>query len=285
MRSASFVHITDTHIGNDHGADDTLFSNTRAHLDYVLDQVRSLPRTPDFVIVSGDLTNRGEPESFDHVRERFAALGLPVVFALGNHDARRPFYERVLQEPARGDAPYDHDVVHAGVHVVVLDSSVPGSHIGGVDDDQLTWLRDALQRHPELPKLVVVHHPPAPVPHPVFDFLNLRAGDAERIGDALAGADVLAVLSGHVHHDQYMVWRGVPCIVSAGLHNITDVVTEHALRAVDGGAFGIGDIVDGALRYVSVPLPGQLRELHSYDVDRIRSYLTSDHHAPDASPA
>jgi len=131
----------------------------------------------------------------------------------------------------------------------------------------------------------VVHHPPAPVPHPVFDVLNLRSGDAERIGDTLQGADVLAVLSGHVHHDQYMLWRGLPCIVSAGLHNVTDVLTEDALRAVDGGTFGIGEVIDGALRYVSVPLPGQLRELHRYDVALIRSYLERSHETPQPTPA
>lgn len=273
MESARFVHLSDVHLSRDGRDDAWLFSDTLANLDYALGWIRAMGTPPDFVVVSGDLTNHGHEESFDVLRDRMASLGIPVIYALGNHDERGPFYERVLGEPERGAVPYDHDQVVAGVHVVTLDSSTPGTHVGGLEDDQLVWLEAALARHRELPKLVVVHHPPAPVPHPVFDFLNLRAGDADRLGDVLSGANVLGVLSGHVHHDQFMVWRGTPCIVSAGLHNVTDVGTEDALRAVRGGAFGLGSIVDGALRYVSVPLPGDLTELHRVDVAMMRAHF------------
>lgn len=273
METARFVLLSDVHLSRDGGDDAWLFSDTLANLDYALGWIRALPTPPDFVVVSGDLTNHGHEESFDVLSERMASLGVPVVYALGNHDERGPFYERVLGEPERGSAPYDHDQVLAGVHVVALDSSTPGTHVGSLEDEQLDWLAATLARHPELPKLVVVHHPPAPLPHPAFDFLNLRAGDADRLADVLEGANVLGVLSGHVHHDQFMVWRGLPCIVSAGLHNVTDVGTEDALRAVRGGAFGLGSVVDGALRYVSIPIPGDLSELHRIDLAAMRAHF------------
>jgi len=280
METTRFVHLSDVHLSRQGSDDASLFSDTLANLDFALAWIRSLRTPPDFVIVSGDLTNHGHEESFHVLRDRLASLGLPVLYALGNHDERRAFYAGVLGEPERGLAPYDHDVAIAGVHVVTLDSSTPGTHVGGLDDEQFVWLADALARHPELPKLIVVHHPPAPVPHPVFEFLNLRAGDGERLAAALAGANVLGVLSGHVHHDQFMIWRGLPFIVSAGLHNVTDISAEDDLRAIRGGSFGLGSVVEGALRYVSIPLPGDGAEVHKIPVDTIRRRIESPAHAP-----
>jgi len=77
-----------------------------------------------------------------------------------------------------------------------------------------------------------------------------------------------------------MIWRGLPFIVSAGLHNVTDISAEDDLRAIRGGSFGLGSVVEGALRYVSIPLPGDGAEVHKIPVDTIRRRIESPAHAP-----
>lgn len=282
----TFIHLTDPHIvaapPTEEGGEEAghLHSDTDRTFALVRGLLADLDPAPDFVVISGDLTNKGTPENFETFRRHLDGLPAPVVLALGNHDTRGAFHDVVLGEPERGDAPYDHALVIAGLHIVVLDSSTPGSPIGGLDEAQFVWLDRELAAHPDLPKLVVVHHPPAPVPLPVFDFLNFEPADAARLRDALADRNVIGVLSGHVHFDQFTTWRGVPYVVSAGLHTVTDVLATDALRAVRGGSFNVCRVRDGRLTVMAVPLPGDRAELYRYGLDAMRRHLAPAEPAP-----
>jgi len=274
----TFVHLSDLHVSLD--PDDTmLLSDTLSILDTVLARLEPIRPRLDFIIASGDLTNHGHPDAFDAIRDRFDAFGVPIIYALGNHDERAVFYERVLGQPERGTDPYDHDLVIAGLHVIVVDSSVPNSPLGALDDEQLAWLRGALERHPNVPKILVIHHPPAPTTHPVFEFLNLQPGTRERLAATIEGSKLLAILSGHVHHEQFMVWHGIPTIISAGLHNVTDVIDSDRFRAHSGGSYGLVTVgVNHDLNYQTVPLLSNPEPLHDVDLDTLKQYLTAAGH-------
>jgi 3',5'-cyclic-AMP phosphodiesterase len=262
MKDVSFVHLSDLHIVHPEAQDDHLFSDTASTLAQVKKAIAALEPRPGFVVISGDLTNRGTKENFLQLKHELADIDLPVYLALGNHDTREGFYEFVLDEPNRGSDPYFYSHVIGELHLIVLDSSTPNKVHGTIEPEQFTWLEQELALHPELPKVVVVHHPTAPMHLPIFNSINFDPDDATRLEALLEGKNVIGVLSGHVHFDQVSVRRGVPYFISTGLHNQTDVLESDGLRAVSGASWNFCYVRDSALNVVKVPLPSDHKELH-----------------------
>ena len=85
-----FVHISDSHIGPS-----TDFEsggrNPYGNLTRLLEAIKALPTRPDFVMHTGDVASGrhatlGDPEAYQLASEQFAQLGLPMYYAVGNHD-------------------------------------------------------------------------------------------------------------------------------------------------------------------------------------------------------
>ena len=140
----NFVHLTDLHIGNPQVQDDDLYSETSATLSATLTQIKALVPPPEFIVVSGDLTNRGDAGSYEELKRLMAEaeLDMPVLFALGNHDRRDGFYPVMLGRNEDLDAPYDHSQVISDIHVIVMDTSVPGKVGGAFEPGQIEWLEE-----------------------------------------------------------------------------------------------------------------------------------------------
>lgn len=271
MAETTFIHLTDLHVGNPAVPDDHLFSDTSATLARVLEMIGGMDNKPSFIIASGDLTNRGDADSFRQLKAIMAATDLPVVYALGNHDTRPGFYQGMLGRETDLDAPYDHEQVIAGVHIVTLDTTTPGQIGGTIDPDQFAWLERVLDSHPELPKLIVAHHAPALGDAPPWDhWRTIEFNQSQQLAALLKDRNVLAILSGHIHHDRFSVWHGIPVIVGMGQHAATDILTTGILRMVEGSSFGIGTVRRSGLTMALVPLPQTRTELNRYDLSMLR---------------
>jgi len=271
MNETIFIHLTDLHVGNPDVADDHLFSDTAATLARVLKLIGSMDPKPQFIIASGDLTNRGDADSYRHLKTVMAATDLPVVYAIGNHDTRAGFYEGMLERSTDLDAPYDHEQVIEGVHVITLDTTTPGQIGGSLDPEQFAWLEAALDSHADLPKLIVAHHAPALGDAPPWDhWRTIEFNQSQTLAALLKGRNVLAILSGHIHHDRFSVWHGIPVIVGMGQHAATDILTTDVLRMVEGSSFGIGTVRSTGLTMALVPLPQTRAELNRYDLKLLR---------------
>ncbi|MDG4870076.1 metallophosphoesterase, partial [Guyparkeria sp. 1SP6A2] len=72
----NFVHLTDLHIGNPQVQDDDLYSETSATLSATLALVKALVPAPEFIVVSGDLTNRGDAGSYEELKRLMAEAEL-----------------------------------------------------------------------------------------------------------------------------------------------------------------------------------------------------------------
>lgn len=269
-RDITFVHLTDLHIG-DPETDDHLFSDTRETLDSILRLVGGIEPRPRFLVASGDLSNRGDAESYAHLKDAMAALDLPVVYALGNHDTREGFYRGMVGRENDLDAPYYHDLVVHGIHIITLDSSTPGYIGGSIEPDQFAWLAETLDRHVDLPKLIVSHHPPSlgEGPDPAH-WRTILHEDSLRLADMLKGRNVLGILSGHIHHDRVSIWHGIPVIVGTGQHAASDILQPDVLRMVRGSSFGLGTIRKSGLTIAFVPLPSDRAELNVYPLELMR---------------
>lgn len=263
----TFIHLTDLHIGNPEVQDDHLYSDTSATLEAILADVKKLVPQPSFIVASGDLTNRGDEGSYAELRRILddAGLDMPVLFALGNHDRRDGFYPSMLDRHDDVMAPYDHAQVIDGIHVVVLDSSVPNKIGGAFEPGQLDWLKAELETHPELPKLLVMHHAPALDANPDMEWESLSITDTEALRQAVAGKNVIGILSGHIHFDRVSHWYGIPVVVGIGQHAATDVLWLHeGLRMLEGASFAIGTLRPSGLSITFAPQPATRVELHSF---------------------
>ncbi|WP_226576176.1 metallophosphoesterase [Acuticoccus sediminis] len=268
-RETTFVHLTDLHIGR--SDDPHLHSDTTATLQAVLAELKRITPAPDFIVASGDLTNAGDAESYRALKAMLEPLGLPIVYAIGNHDTREGFYEGMLGRTEDLAATYDHDQVLAGVHVITLDSTVPGAIGGALEPAQFAWLEGRLADHPVLPKLIVVHHAPmlgdAPDDTP---WRAIRFEDSQRLAGMLKGHDIKGIISGHIHHDRFSVWHGIPIVVGLGQHAATDILATDELRMVRGASFGIGTIRPSGLTMALVPMPSDRALLNVYPFAMLR---------------
>jgi 3',5'-cyclic-AMP phosphodiesterase len=264
----TFIHLTDLHVGNPAVQDDHLYSDTSATLVSILDEIKLLQPQPKFIVASGDLTNRGDADSYEQLKRLMADAGLemPVLYALGNHDRRDGFYPAMLGRADDMNAPYDHAQVIAGIHVIVLDSSVPGKVGGAFEAGQLKWLQAELESHAELPKLLVMHHAPAlDLDKPSMEWESLSFADTEDLRRAVAGKNVIGILSGHIHFDRVSHWHGIPVVVGIGQHAATDVLWLHeGLRMLSGASFAICTLRPSGLSITFAPQPSERRELHSF---------------------
>ncbi|MDH7808716.1 MULTISPECIES: metallophosphoesterase [unclassified Rhizobium] len=262
----TFVHLTDLHIGAPELFDDHLLSDTSSTLAAILEDIKSIVPQPDFIVISGDLVNRGEIIDYEELQRIFhnAGLTMPVLFGLGNHDVRSNFYQTVLGRTSELAAPYDHDQVVSGIHVIVLDTSVPGRIGGNFEPGQLEWLTAALDRHPELPKLIAMHHGPAlDEDDLVGQWETLSCVDTIALRSVLENRNVIGIVSGHVHFDRVSDWYGIPLIVGIGQHAATDVLQLHEnLRMVSGSGFALCKLRPSGLTISFVPQPADRRELH-----------------------
>lgn len=270
-QDTTFIHLTDLHVGHPDVADTHLFCDTSQTLKTILDLVGTVSPRPSFVVASGDLTNCGDAASYRHLKQLMAAIDLPVIYALGNHDTRAGFYQGMLDRDSDLDLSYDHDQVIDGIHVVVLDSTVPGQIGGDITAEQFVWLGQVLDSHPDLPKLIVSHHPPALGEAPDWaHWRTLAFDDSARLAAVLKGRNILGILSGHIHHDRISFWHGIPVIVGMGQHAATDILATDVLRMVNGASFSIGTVRRSGLTIAMVPLPSDRAELNRYSLELLR---------------
>lgn len=184
------AHISDLHCGS------------RYHIPSlatrVVDEVNVL--RPDFVVVTGDLTDMGFRAEFRQAHRMLERLECEHVFVLiGNHDARNvgDVHFEELFGSRRGELEFE------GMRVLGLDSSEPDLDSGRIGRDTYRFIEDRCSIAPEEFKIVAMHHHLVPVPgtgrerNIVFD-----AGDLLRV---LADCGVDLVLCGHKHVPN--VWR------------------------------------------------------------------------------
>lgn len=180
--------------------------DTAARLSAAVDAVNHLRPAPDFVILTGDLTNDEQEASYALVKSILSQLEAPLYLAVGNHDARLPFRHIMLGEPAPQPDRIHYAFHRDGYRLIVLDTLDEGNVPGWIDDVQVDWLDQTLTANADPLTIVCCHHPPVPVGVPWMDSLMLQ--DADRLLRVLdRHPSVRWVLCGHVHHP-FCVERG-----------------------------------------------------------------------------
>ena len=250
-----FLHITDLHITAPETDDPGRQTDTVAALARLIEIANKLEPKPAFVVASGDLTNIGDVASYTLLASMLDKLEMPVVLGLGNHDSRADFYRAI---PSFGDShpnqPFDHDQTLEGIHVISIDSSVPGKVSGAFEDGQIENLKETLAAHPDMPKLLVIHHPPQVDPERTKSWASLSREATDQLAETIADYGVVAILSGHIHINRVTVWHGVPVVTTMGQQSTVDLSRNSGLAIIEGTGFAICDVIEGNLQVTFVPL-------------------------------
>jgi Icc protein len=203
------AQITDLHVGFD-AADPNEYNRQR--LDQVLEKILDGPNKPDLMLVTGDLTERGDPESYRRCKELLSACPFPWHPIPGNHDDRTNFSRAFPDVPT--PAGFVQYVLDLGpLRLILLDTLEEGRHGGAFCEVRAAWLKARLAEDTATPTVIVMHHPPMDVG---IDWMRTdpREPWVHRFADAIAGAgNIQSVLCGHLHVPITAPWRGVTVAV------------------------------------------------------------------------
>ena len=213
--SHTIIHLSDPHFVAG-GARHSGGADSDGNLAHTLDTIRRVDQHPSAIVVTGDLTDFGEPDAYRRIRATIepvaAELGCPIVWVAGNHDERPALRAELLEQPASEEpvtGVWDLD----GLRLIALDSSVPGWHHGDIDAAQRDWLAGGLAEPAPHGTLLALHHPPLPAHVPLFDILELQHQD--ELADVIRGTDVRGILAGHLHYSCSGTFAGVPVSVAS----------------------------------------------------------------------
>lgn len=214
MSLLKFVVLSDLHLGPPGVPVNGL--DTGARLAEAIEVISRDHADAAFVLLAGDLADRGEIDAYHHLRDRLAALPMSVYITLGNHDDRTAFLSVFGSER---DDPLGRvsTVVDAGGHrIILLDTTEPGLVGGRLCDGRLNWLAERLDEARGRPVIVVQHHHANPLSLPVDEIILENAEDYLAV--LQRHPEVRQVIAGHVHLPTTAVWRGIPMTTLAGSH-------------------------------------------------------------------
>lgn len=162
-------------------------------------EILRLDPQPDLIVHTGDLVDFGLPEEYEHFKSIIEPLKTPILAIPGNHDEREAMRAAFAHRgylPAQGFLHYA--VEHGPLRLIGLDTVVPQQSGGAVCADRLAWLDMTLAEKPDVPTLILMHHPPFLTGIVHMDNIGLQGRDA--FAAVMRRHDqVQAILCGHVH--------------------------------------------------------------------------------------
>lgn len=165
--------------------------------------------SPDFAINGGDVTDYGWAGEFDAYRQVEESLPCPVGHVPGNHDVRWSPRGVTLFRQRLGE-PYRF-LEAGGVGIALLDSTVPLSHWGHYEREQLDELGGWLaQQGREKPLILATHH--------WVGRESVMIDNERALLDLLEPYNVQVLLTGHGHSDLHWDWEGLHCVMNRGLY-------------------------------------------------------------------
>ena len=186
--------------------------DTATMLAEAVRHLNNLAPAPDLVLITGDLADIGTPEEYAWIRQLLAPLKAPMLVIPGNHD------ERDAMRIAFADGGYlpktgflNFAIEREGLRLIGLDTLVPGQGSGAMCTERLAWLDTALSGTPEMPTLLMMHHPPFLTGIGHMDRIGLQ-GREEFANILTRHPQVISVLCGHLHRTIHTTVGGRPAM-------------------------------------------------------------------------
>ncbi|MFQ5784807.1 MAG: phosphodiesterase [Alphaproteobacteria bacterium] len=235
------VHLTDTHVT---APRHRLFGlHTPTLLRRALAEVKGRgPGFCDALVITGDLTDRGEREAYEELARCLAEIALPVFLAIGNHDDRENFRAVFGGEPRYATGEFVQYAIDDfdPYRLIVLDTNRPGAARGLLCETRLAWLDETLAARPGAPTLVFLHHVPFTTHIRGLDAIGLDGADG--LCEVLARHPrVLGLYAGHVHRTMHGRLGGLPVVATSSTCHQTalDFEAPDLVVAYEPPKFGV----------------------------------------------
>jgi 3',5'-cyclic AMP phosphodiesterase CpdA len=163
-------------------------------------KIKALPKPPDFIIHTGDLSHLSEAEEFDTVSQIMKETGVnDVFFVPGEHDVisdNGAQYRERFGKGTLGNGWYSF--THKGVHFAGLVNvvNIPEGGLGILGNDQLDWLEKDLSGLSDGMPVVLFAHVPLWTVYPQWGW---GTDDGARALSLLKRFGSAHVLNGHIH--------------------------------------------------------------------------------------
>ena len=235
-QSFSFAFISDIHLQPENNAVQGFLK--------AIDTINFL--NPDFVITGGDLimdalaTSYGRADSlYDLYQTTAKALKMPLYNTMGNHeiygiystsgaDKNHPDYGEKMFENQLGSSYYSFD--HKGWKFMILNSvedTGKDSYIGLIDQKQLSWIKEELQKtNPATPVVISTHIPIITAYTQKYEGTTLPNGPSRVISN---GKDVIDLFKGY----------NLKLVLQGHLHTVEDIYID-GIHFITGGAVSAG---------------------------------------------
>ena len=254
-----FLHLTDTHIQPElHAVDGCRMCFSHAHKSRA-----------DFALIGGDLVFDAAEQKHDRAKFLYAMyaetvkrIEMPVYSALGNHDVfgtspasgidkSDPAYGKKMFEDRIGPRYQSFD--HKGIHFVILDSielTPDGKFSGGIDADQIAWLKTDLEKTGKaMPVVVTTHVPLVSGAVQILDaganWQGLLVRNARQVLDILWQSNLKMVLQGHTHIVEKVEYNGCAFITGGAVSGNW----WKGKRLFHPEGYGLIEVADGKLSW------------------------------------
>ena len=190
----SFVQISDSHIGFNKAAN----QDVAGTLKVALDKINALPRTPDLLLHTGDISQNAKASEFDTAEQLIRSVKAGETFYVpGEHDTAADDGALYLQRFGKGTTGNGwYSFTHKGVHFIGLNNSRQIDAMGTLGPDQLQWLKHDLASLAASTPIVVFAHIPLWMVYPDWGWGTQDGAEAlsylKRFGS-------VTVLNGHIH--------------------------------------------------------------------------------------
>ncbi len=229
----SFAFLTDIHLQPERGAE--------TGFQWAINEVNK--RNPDFVLTGGDMVmdvlnqSYGRSDSLYNLYIKLSGnFKMPVYNTVGNHEVygwhrnekgieQHPEFGKKMFETRLGERYYSFN--HKGWHFIILDAiyrGEEGGYIGRVDEEQIIWLAEELQKvDKETPIAVSVHIPF------ITSATQLMRGSMAANSEGSVINNSLEVLGLFSEHNLRLVLQG-------HLHYLEDIYVQNQVHFITGGA-------------------------------------------------
>jgi len=193
----SFVQISDSHIGFNKEGVNTDVSVT---LQAAIARINALPRQPDFILHTGDLTHLASADEFDTLDQLLKSVNTQQIFFVpGEHDVtgdNGKLYLERFGKKSKGSGWYSFD--HHGIHFIGLVNvmDIQQNGLGALGQDQLAWLADDLSGRSSETPIVVFAHIPLWEVYPQWGW---GTDDGAQALSRLKRFGSVTILNGHIH--------------------------------------------------------------------------------------
>jgi len=186
-------------------------TDTAERLKKVINKINALVPKPDIVLFTGDNTEDGKRESYEHLLEILKPLAVPFFIIPGNHDNREEMRAAFPQMPYEGNF-LQLAALNYPLGLIGLDTLIPGEDEGSLSRESITWLEEKLRENPHKDFLIFLHHFPVKVGQSYFD--TIRFIPDEYFARVIAeNANAIGLIAGHYHKPFSSSYAGKPCFI------------------------------------------------------------------------